>query len=397
MRAIQHFLPNPRHSEIHRIFVQAPPEQAWQTVRHFDAAEIPWVKFLFDIRTLPDRLAGKEIAREDDGIGVDQVVKSGTGFFLLEEIPGKEVVVGSVGQFWHLNIPFAPVGPDSFRAFDKPGWGKLAWSISVEPYRDGSTISLELRTTATDERSWEKLSNYYRIIGIGSKLIRGSVMQHLEAELGRMKMPDKDDAALPGDDIIPDARFAITHQIDIEAPAPVVWRYLMQLGCDRAGWYSIDLLDNGGKPSVDYIVEDWTDREPGDHLAATPAQDSFFEVYRVDRNNHLVIGGASEKAHGIMKPFQMSWAFALEPLGNDATRLLVRARMKSSPKWAEWLAGKIIYPPVHGLMSGVQLKTIKQVSERDAQMRIALPPSSNQPPEPVDQHLYSHHYQDHPH
>jgi hypothetical protein len=46
--------------------------------------------------------------------------------------------------------------------------------------------------------------------------------------------------------------------------------------------------------------------------------------------------------------------------------------MESSPKWAEWLMGKVLYPPVHGLMSGVQLKNIKRLAERDAQTRIAL-------------------------
>ena len=369
MRAIQSFLPNPRHTEIHRIFVQADPAQAWQTARHFDAAEIPWVKLLFDIRTLPDKLAGREPEPENEGISVDEVVKSGTGFMLLCEVPGKEVVVGSVGQFWHLHIPFAAVTPEDFSAFDKPGWGKLAWAISVEPCGSGSTVSLELRTTATDERSWEKLSRYYRVIGIGSKLIRNAAMRHLEAELGKMKTPDRDNIPLPGDSIIPDAGHSVTHHIDIEAPAQMVWRYLMQLGCDRAGWYSIDLLDNGGIPGKDYVVDDWNDRSVGDHLSATPAQDSFFEVYAVERDRYFVIGGESEKAMGIMKPFKMSWAFVLEPLGEDATRLLVRARMKSSPQWAEWLAGNVIYPPVHGLMTGVQLNTIKQIAERDAQFR----------------------------
>lgn len=371
MRAIQNFLPNPRHTEIHRIYVQAKPDVAWQTARHFDAAEIPWVKLLFDIRTLPDKLAGKPIALEEISVGVDQVVRSGTGFMLLEEIPGKEVVVGSVGQFWHLHIPFAEVTPEDFAQFDQPGWGKLAWSISVEPYHDGSTISLELRTTATDQRSWEKLNNYYRIIGMGSHPIRSSAMKHLEAELGKMKLPDEEDITMPGDKIIPDSKYAITHQTVIEAPASIVWRYLMQLGCDRAGWYSIDLLDNGSVPSVDYLKAEWTDRHPGDRLAATPEQDSFFEVYLVSKEKHFVLGGESEKAHGFLKPFKMTWAFVLEPIGEDACRLLVRAKMKSSPAWAEWLAGNIIYPPIHGLMSGVQLKTIKNISERDAQLREA--------------------------
>ncbi|MBK9013811.1 MAG: SRPBCC family protein [Saprospiraceae bacterium] len=185
------------------------------------------------------------------------------------------------------------------------------------------------------------------------------MMKHLEAELGKMKLPDEEDITLPGDEIIPDTKYSITHQVAIEAPVSIVWRYLMQLGCDRAGWYSIDLLDHDGIPSVDYLRPEWTDRQSGDRISATLTQDSFFEVYQVEKEKHFVIGGVSEKAHGILSPFKMTWAFVLEPIGEDATRLIVRAKMKSSPVWAEWLAGNLIYPPVHGLMSGVQLKTIK--------------------------------------
>ncbi|MBK8566172.1 MAG: SRPBCC family protein [Saprospiraceae bacterium] len=369
MRAIQSFLPNPRHTEIHRIFVQAKPAEAWQVARHFDAAEIPWVKLLFDIRTLPERFAGKHEGHEPMSVGVDEVVKNGSGFMLLTETPGKEVVVGSVGQFWHLNIPFNRISPEDFTDFTEPGWGKLAWAIAVEPYLEGSTVSIELRTTATDERSWNKLSNYFRFIGVGSHLIRSAAMKHLEALLGKMKLPDDASMPLPGDEIIANSRYAITHDVVIEAPVSLVWRYLMQLGCDRAGWYSIDLLDHGGLPSMDFLNPEWTDRHPGDRLSATLALDSFFDVYQVETNRHFVIGGESEKAHGLLSPFKMTWAFVLEPIGEDATRLLVRARMKAAPAWAEWLAGNVFYPPVHGLMSGVQLKTIKQLAERDAHSR----------------------------
>lgn len=363
---------------MHRIFVKASPEEAWEAGRHFDAGEIPWVKLLFDIRTIPYKMMGNHPVEPDRKIGVDDITRGETGFMVLDEIPGKEVVVGSVGQFWHLNIPFARVAPDAFLHFNQPGWGKIAWSISVEPYRDGSTISLELRTTATDERSWERFNRYFHMIGVPSYLIRGAVMSHLEAELGKMKLPDFEEMPLPGDDLIPHAKYSITHSTVIEAPVSLVWRYLMQLGCDRAGWYSIDLLDHGGVPSIDYLVDEWTDRHEGDKLSASPGMDSYFDVYQVKTEKHFVIGGESEKMAGVLKPFKMTWAFVLEPIGEDTTRLVARARMKSAPKWAEWLAGSVFYPPLHGLMSGVQMKTIKQIAERDAEARELEPVLENQ-------------------
>jgi len=368
MRSIQYYLPEPRHTEIHRIFVNAKPDIAWETARHFDMSDVLWVKWLFDIRTLPDKLTGK-VKTEPSGLGVDDITKRDTGFIILEEIPGEVVVIGSIGQFWHLQIPFLKIPWNEFRDFREPGYGKLAWAITVEPYLNGSTISLELRTTATDDRSWRKLNNYYRIIGIGSHLIRSSLMSLFEAELGKMNLPDDDHRSLPGDEILPHSKFSLTSHRNIEAPVSIVWRYLMQLGCDRAGWYSIDAVDNGGRPSIDHLVDGWETREKGEKIAATPAKDGFFDVIDVVPEKYFIIGGGTER---LGSPFRMTWTFLLEKIGEDATHLVSRARMESSPEWKEWFLGKVFYPPVHGLMTHVQLNNIKDISERDAKARVAV-------------------------
>jgi hypothetical protein len=44
--------------------------------------------------------------------------------------------------------------------------------------------------------------------------------------------------------------------------------------------------------------------------------------------------------------------------------------MVASPKWAEYAMGKVFYPPIHGLMSLVQLNNIKKLAERHAQSRM---------------------------
>ena len=363
MKNIQHFLPNPHHREIHRIFVDAKPNDAWEAARHFDMSQIPWIRLLFDIRTLPQAFSGSRTAGKRRGLGVDDITNGDSGFIILHESAGREVVVGSVGKFWHLRIPFENLTPDEFLRFEKPGFGKIAWGIAVEAFKHGSTIAIELRISATDERSWKKLSRYYKVIGIGSKLIRSAVTSRLEAQLGKMSLPDDDQRNLYGDNLIPEGKYQITFHRNIEAPVSIVWRYLMQLGCDRAGWYSIDILDHGGQSSTDHLVDGWETRAAGDKIAATLKNDDFFKVYSIEPERHFVIGGSTQRAGG---PFIMSWAFIVEPIGQDATHLITRARMKSSPKWAEYLMGKIAYPPIHGLMSRFQLNTIKKLAERDA-------------------------------
>jgi len=66
MRLIQKYLPNPRHTEVYRIFVQSDSETSWNAVRHLDMGQVPLIRLLFDIRTLPDRLKG-QLKVEDMG------------------------------------------------------------------------------------------------------------------------------------------------------------------------------------------------------------------------------------------------------------------------------------------------------------------------------------------
>jgi hypothetical protein len=57
----------------------------------------------------------------------------------------------------------------------------------------------------------------------------------------------------PGADLIPGGHRGATMALTIHAPPSRVWPWLVQMGCNRAGWYSWDRLDNGGVPSADRI------------------------------------------------------------------------------------------------------------------------------------------------
>ena len=50
--------------------------------------------------------------------------------------------------------------------------------------------------------------------------------------------------ALPGDGVVPGATAQQTRAIGIDAPAERVWPWLAQIGQDRAGFYSYDVLEN---------------------------------------------------------------------------------------------------------------------------------------------------------
>lgn len=61
---------------------------------------------------------------------------------------------------------------------------------------------------------------------------------------------------MPGDDYLeggPSARVAMTRAVSVDAPPDRVWPWIAQLG-RGAGWYSVDWLDNGRRPSAWHIV-----------------------------------------------------------------------------------------------------------------------------------------------
>jgi hypothetical protein len=59
---------------------------------------------------------------------------------------------------------------------------------------------------------------------------------------------------LPGDDIVQMTHFVATRAVTIDAPPSEVWKWIVQIGSARAGWYSIDWIDNGGKESSRTIL-----------------------------------------------------------------------------------------------------------------------------------------------
>jgi hypothetical protein len=63
----------------------------------------------------------------------------------------------------------------------------------------------------------------------------------------------------------------------------------VQMGCDRAGFYSFDRLDNGGRPSADHINPEWQRLQPGDRIASAPDASRWFDVALVAPQRALVL------------------------------------------------------------------------------------------------------------
>jgi hypothetical protein len=374
--AISRFVPTPRLHEVDRVAVASDPAVTWAAARHVDLYRLPFVRALFAMRTAPDRIAERLHGRRGPptprSMRIDDIIATPSrGFRHLDERPGEEVVVGAIGKVWQPRIPFVDVdGADVFVAFNEPGFIKVAWAVQVYPRSGGgSWMGVELRVSGTDDRAWREFASYWRLIGPFSRLIRLRVLRMLARQLGNA--PPDAKRLLGADDMLPVPDASWTHAVTIEAPPEHIWPWLAQMGCRRGGWYSIDWLDNGGAPSASRIIPEFQQIRVGDRLPATPNDTGGFAVLRAEPPRLLVLGSpslssearASDKSWGMFGArYDSTWAFVLEPVGDTATRLVVRVRGRVQPGARATLA-RVALRPIHEVMERTQLRNLKRRAE----------------------------------
>jgi hypothetical protein len=363
MTQLDRLIPTPRLVEIDRVDLGAAAARVWEAFRHGDLARSPLIRALFALRTLPNRLKGGK--SETVTLRIDDLVSSPEhpGFQVLAEDAPHEFAVGAIGKVWQPDIPFVHVSDaEAFATFSEPGFIKVAWAVRVAPRHEHDThVEIEVRVDATDDDSWQKFRHYFRVIGPASRFIRHSVLGAFARELGAPEARD-DQRSLPGDDLLPDAAAEMTHSIDVAARPEAIWPWLVQMGCRRAGYYSIDALDNASVPSATEIHPELQHLAVGDVIPATPEGQDGFEVVRVEAPHLLALGGLHDVDAGRQIPFvaqrprhywHVTWAFILEPLDERSTRVLVRVRAAFTPGKRLHLAW---IRPVHHIMQTSQLR-----------------------------------------
>ena len=108
---------------------------------------------------------------------------TGSGFTVLAEQPGVEVVAGTNGRFWAVREQAhmeAPPDLETFRAFDRPGWAQAAVSIRIEPLEDGSThVTTETRVRCIDDAARRRFAIYWTVIRFFSGWLRRDFLRRI--------------------------------------------------------------------------------------------------------------------------------------------------------------------------------------------------------------------------
>ncbi|MEO8285214.1 MAG: hypothetical protein ABI670_02120 [Chloroflexota bacterium] len=206
-------------------------------------------------------------------------------------------------------------------------------------------------------------STTVRMIGLAAATVAAAAYP-LFIRRGQVRWGATEDevrGTLPGDDLVKESLCNMTRAITINAPAAEIWPWLVQMGSERAGWYSYDRLDNGGKPSADRIIPDFQHLKVGDSLVpnSNTSDVSYWVVERIDPGRSIVL---MTRVNGSISG-ESSWAFVLEPLDNEHTRLIERSRSDFRPH----LVGKsmmALFEPIDFFMMRRHLLNLKELVER---------------------------------
>jgi hypothetical protein len=138
---------------------------------------------------------------------------------------------------------------------------------------------------------------------------------------------------MPGDDIVQKPHFVATRAVSIKASPAEVWKWIIQIGSTRAGFYSIDLIDNANVPSSRNILLKYQKIAKDYFIPFTPDQKNGMWVKDYQEPEYVLWW--DQREHG-------TWGWFLRPTEAGNTRLITRLRTKYDFSFP-WIIYYILY------------------------------------------------------
>jgi hypothetical protein len=180
---IESFIPDPDAVETHRIEIAASREAVYQALWTTDLGGSPIIKTLMALRSLPRIVSQpKRLRHMPRQITLQTIIEGGFG--QLAEDPGREVVLGVVGQFWRPAGNMLPFSEEMFRGPVQPGFARGVWNFAVqEAGKERTVLSTETRVVCGDAASRLKFRAYWTVVRPFSGLIRVIMLKAVSLSL----------------------------------------------------------------------------------------------------------------------------------------------------------------------------------------------------------------------
>ena len=202
-----------------------------------------------------------------------------------------------------------------------------------------------------------------------ASLILWPILRPLLVNIG--STPEERAHAWPGDEALQETTSKVTRAVAINAPAAEIWKWLVQLGRTRAGFYSYELLENlvGCRlRNVERIVSAFQTLELNEFIEIHPSGAGFW-VEREEPGHHLVF--RSWKDVGDTQSSEPStktiWGFHLEAESPTQCRLVVVSCLQvGRPSWWRRLSTRFLLDLIDFVMEQKMLRQIRRLAERSA-------------------------------
>jgi hypothetical protein len=179
---IDSFIPEPEVVEHHQIGVNAPADVVLDTAKDMEVMSSPVIRAVFRLRELA--LGGEPDTRPHPTRLLPQM--QSIGWVVLGEIPGREIVFGSVTQPWLAAPVFRSIPAAEFRDFAEPGYVKIVWTLRAEPSGESrSVFHTETRVCTTGAEARNRFRRYWSFVAPGVELIRLVMLRPLKHDAER--------------------------------------------------------------------------------------------------------------------------------------------------------------------------------------------------------------------
>ena len=176
-------------------------------------------------------------------------------------------------------------------------------------------------------------------------------------------------AALPGDNLLWLGRPRETRAVLIHAPASHVWPWVAQIGQDRGGFYSYEILENlvGCKmKNLDYLIPALQHWQEGNKLWMYPPDRAGgvgqAPLARYDPG-HALVFYTRRPGTALTDQPDGTWAFVVEPIDSETSRLIMRGRGRGSLGLLGASFEQSVFEPIHFAMERKMMDGIKTRAE----------------------------------
>lgn len=165
MTRLDAILPEYEARMVEERIVHAPRTRVFEIFENLKISDMRLAKFLAVLRNF-----GRPIDPSEQQSSLGEQAQQ-FGWVTLLRDPGREIVVGLVGQVWRKDFGVAKLADrDAFLKFKQPGYAKIIVSYRFDGIPEGTRMISETRVHCTDPQALRRFRWYWRVIQLGARL-----------------------------------------------------------------------------------------------------------------------------------------------------------------------------------------------------------------------------------